>query len=263
MLSIRSSPSKGRNPDFKRVVRKRGEDNLKWLARNAPKDDRPCLVLLGGTGPVDFRLRVALSHARHDLTPSHWSHVVLLDVPGRELSGAGGGGGAKADPGAAAITEISLEPAGGFGYPPQTNGVQAAALARYRDPRLWPNAALVYLPLDLAEVQKTVRRFMYQRAALDAVDLVLAWLAYVWGTGRATNPLVEGRGIPSATMVEYVLGGLQYELTPGLDSRSSCPEAIWQSALWWHTYYEQSGGKKLEGAWVVDHGLVDARPLKG
>lgn len=257
MLSIRSSPSKGRNPDFKRVVRKRNEDNLKWLARNAPADDdRPCLVLLGGSGPVDFRLRVAQSHARHDLTPSHWSHVALLNVPGRELSGA-------KDPGDAPLLEISLEPAGGFGYPPQTNGVQEATLARYRDPRPWPNVAIIYLPLDLAEVQKTVRKFMYQRAALDAIDLVLAWLAFAWGTGRAPNPLVEGRGLPSATMVEYVLGGLQYELTPGLDSRSSCPEAIWQSALWWHTYYEQSGGKKLEGAWVVDHGLVDARPLKG
>ena len=30
------------------------------------------------------------------------------------------------------------------------------------------------------------------------------------------------------------------ELTPGLASASSCPEAIWQSARWWGDYYRES-----------------------
>ena len=30
------------------------------------------------------------------------------------------------------------------------------------------------------------------------------------------------------------------ELTPGLASRSSCPEAIWQAAKWWQEFYEKT-----------------------
>jgi hypothetical protein len=247
MLSIRSSNAKGKNPDFKRVPRKKGEDNLKWLARNAPKGDVASLVLLGGVTAVDFRIRVAQSHARHNLTPSHWSHVALLP----ELD--------AAKPGKSRIFEISLQPADGFGYPPITNAVQESALDRYRDPEAWPNVAIVYVPLEREAIERVLRKFTFQRSALDAVELVVAWLGFLWGVGRTPNPLMEGLGVPSATMVEYVLGGLQYELTPGLDSRSSCPEAIWQSAMWWHEYYEQSGGKKLEGRWVVEHGLVDRK----
>jgi hypothetical protein len=37
---------------------------------------------------------------------------------------------------------------------------------------------------------------------------------------------------------EAVFVALGIELTPGLSTRSSCPEAIWQAALWWHKYYE-------------------------
>jgi hypothetical protein len=38
-----------------------------------------------------------------------------------------------------------------------------------------------------------------------------------------------------------------FELTPGLSSASSCPEAIWQSAKWW-TYYYESAAKERERA---------------
>jgi hypothetical protein len=116
---------------------------------------------------------------------------------------------------------------------------------------------VIVVPKKTEEVERVLRKFEMQRSTLDAVELMVAWLAYLWGVGRASNPLAEGLGLPSATMIEYVLGGLQYELTPGLDSRSSCPEAIWQAAMWWHEYYEKAGGKKLTGAWVIGHGLVD------
>lgn len=67
-----------------------GEDNVAWLQRAAGKvaanfgqrqasSGHIRLVLLGGTDPVSFRLRVAQAHVRHDLTPSSWSHVVLCD----------------------------------------------------------------------------------------------------------------------------------------------------------------------------------------
>jgi hypothetical protein len=249
MLSIRSSLAQARNPDFKEVKRQPREDNLKWIARNASKEKETCLILLGGNNAVNFRLRVAQSHARHDLTPSSWSHVVLCELPCAGPTGVDFG---KTD-----VYEISMEPPRGFEFPPVTNGVQKNPLQRYRSAKDWPNIAIVHVPKEMQDVERMIKRFEHQRAALDTVDLLLNWLAFVWGTARTGNPLLEGKGIPSATMVEYVVGALQYELTPGLDSRSSCPEAIWQAASWWHEYYEESGCVKLKGAWVVDHVLVE------
>ena len=54
------------------------------------------------------------------------------------------------------------------------------------------------------------------------------------------NPLLAGKGVPSAAFVEAVYRLGRIDLTPGLSSASSCPEAIWQSAKWWRAYYEQT-----------------------
>jgi hypothetical protein len=66
----------------------------------------------------------------------------------------------------------------------------------------------------------------------------LPWLAYLWGVGQQGNPLLAGVGMPSAAFVEAAHAMTQIELTPGLSSNASCPEALWTSAVWWHGYYE-------------------------
>jgi len=45
---------------------------------------------------------------------------------------------------------------------------------------------------------------------------------------------MAAHGMPSAAMLETAYATNGFDLTPGLESRSSCPEAIWQSASWWH-----------------------------
>ena len=94
---------------------------------------------------------------------------------------------------------------------------------------------------------------MKQRAVLDAIDLIVQWLAYVWGVARSANPLLDGLGIPSAAMLEIVIGASGFDLTPGLESRSSCPEAIWQAARWWHEYYTGQKKSGLTGAYYTPH----------
>ena len=89
-------------------------------------------------------------------------------------------------------------------------------------------------------LMNAVERFQQQRIVIDAVQLLLAWLGYAWGAGRAGNPLLDGLGMPSAAMLETVTGAAGFDLTPGLESRASCPEAIWQSARWWHEYHEEN-----------------------
>lgn len=250
MLEIRSSPATAPNPNLVSQARSRNQTNLAWLgralkARGKKGAGAPLLVLLGGSDPISFRLRVAQSQVRHDLTPSAWSHVVLVESGGAELA-------------SATAWEISLDPAGGFGYPPPANGVQRADLRRYDDAGQFPNIAVLSVPLEAAPVRDTVQRFMRQRSTLDAVDLVTRWLPYVWGAGRATNPLLDGFGLPSAAMVELVLGAAGFELTPGIASSATCPEAIWQAARWWHEYHGREGATPLSGAYSAEHALCVA-----
>ncbi|MDF0642613.1 MAG: hypothetical protein P0111_01175 [Nitrospira sp.] len=231
-----------------------GEDNVAWLQRAAGKvaanfgqrqasSGHIRLVLLGGTDPVSFRLRVAQAHVRHDLTPSSWSHVVLCDP--RE---------------AASVHEISLEPPAGFRYPVPNNGLQQGTIEAYRDRALYPNIALIGIrsteKLTWEKIDGTFKQFQKQRTALDGIELIVRWLAFVWGAGRAGNPLLEGFGIPSAAMLEVVFSALGYDLTPGLESRSSCPEAIWQAVNWWHDYYGPAGIEAPRCVHRVDHRLV-------
>jgi hypothetical protein len=247
MLNILSSPARNPSPHFDEAPRVKREDNVTWLERNLPANGGPVVILLGGTDTYAFRVRVAQSQLRSDLSPSHWSHAALL---------LGGNGKSLAR---AALQEIRLDPPHGFASPAPHNALQQGTLGSYRDPDAYPNIAAARLPVETARVKEQLERFQKQRAVLDAPELVLVWLAFVWGAGRAGNPLLDGHGLPSAAMLETVIGGAGYELTPGLDSRASSPEAIWQAAKWWHGYYEKQQQGPLEGVWRVDHRLGPGR----
>lgn len=243
MLDILPSQATTINSSFREVHRRAREDNVEWLARNLPGDvQQTAVVMVGGTEPCHFRLRVAQSHARHDLTPSHWSHVFVVGRSHKKIGGT-------------RIWEIALDPISGFGFPPPSNGVQEARLGRYTDPKLFPNVAVFRLPVSLRDVRDAIDRFACQRAVLDAPEHILVWLAYLWGAGASPNPLLEDRGIPAAAMLETVLAAAGCELTPNLPSRSSCPEALWQTARWWHLYFEADSRKPLEGSWSVNNRL--------
>ena len=242
MINCLSSNASTPSDLFKDVPRVKDEDNLQWLSRNLPAGDITHLAMVGGKERMDFRLRIAQSHLRHDLAPSHWSHSFLLGKIAKNM-------------GSTRVHEISLEPKAGFGFPPPTNGVQIGKLDRYSDPDEYPNIAILGVPVMFKEAQKALQRFQTQRVVLDAVELALRWLAFGWGASRTGNPLLEGQGIPSAAMLEVVFGAAGFDLTPGLESRSSCPEAIWQAAKWWHEYYERDNRPALTGAYCVTHKL--------
>ena len=79
MISIRDSPTDEQNEQLQELPPEPGEGNAAWLAR-APL--RNGIVLLGGASLADFRLRVAQSQLRSDLTPSYWSLCGLFDADG-------------------------------------------------------------------------------------------------------------------------------------------------------------------------------------
>jgi hypothetical protein len=234
MIGIRASTASKPNEQLRERARAASQTNSQWLAAAlGAGDPRGAFLLVGGAGPIDFRLRVAQSHARSDLLPSFWSHAAII----RRAAG-------QRD---WVLYEASLEPPRGFGRVAANNGIQAGRFAAYDDPLRYPNIACLQVrvsPQALggltlpAKLDQAVATFRNQRALLDLPSLLVQWLSFAWGAGDQGNPLLKGAGVPSAVLVEglYAIAGV--ELTPGLASQSSCPEAIWQSAKWWHEFYE-------------------------
>jgi hypothetical protein len=153
------------------------------------------------------------------------------------------------------LWEIALDAKGGLGFPPEDNGVQTGSLNHYASGNQFPNLAVMRLPIQLSSMQSALKTFQKQRVEIDCVELLLLWLGYVWSAGRPVNPLLDGHGTPSAAFVEALAAAAGFDLTPGLESRASCPEAIWQAAKWWHKYYEAASMAPIRGMWHLEHFL--------
>jgi hypothetical protein len=215
MVSTRRSPAEAPNRQLREEKPKSGERNRAWLSRLGDADG---IILIGGTSVADFRVRVAQSALRNDMHPSHWSMCGIL------LAG-----------GIFASVPLDVPDAAAL---PNSNGVQMCRLDDYDDPKRYPNIAIIRFAEAHRNVHRDIARVQGDRSIIELPAMVLSWLGFVWGTSGSTNPLMKAIGLPSAAFVESVFAMAGFELTPGLSSASSCPEAIWQSAKWWADYYE-------------------------
>ena len=243
MLPVRRSTSTEPNPAFVEVPPARGS-NLAWLQESAAAGDSlgrsGDVLLLGGSGLADFRIRVAQSQLRHDMTPSYWSQVAVIDEDH--------------------VYTAPLWPLDPPDIVPSRNGIRRLPIADFVGARAWPNIAVVRFPGAQEDVVECIRRLETQRSIVDLPAVVLAWLGYCWGTGTVGNPLFAGIGLPGAVLVETAFGIAEVELTPGLAAASSCPEAIYQSAKWWHEFYEQAAGEANAEA-PANAQATDNRPV--
>jgi hypothetical protein len=226
MISNRHAPNATENAQLVDTAATMREGNRAWLARAGMTEG---ILLLGGTSLSHFRLRVAQSHLRQDMQPSFWSFAGLYQ-DGK-------------------VQSVRLEFDGDASDMPVVNGVQVNDIAEFNDPHWYPNIAVVSLGVDPQRLAANVERVKAQRSIIDLPQHILPWLGYVWGAGQRGNPLLEGIGLPSAAFVETVYALADVELTPGLSSSATCPEAIWQTAKWWRHYFE--GLRTIEGAQAV------------
>jgi hypothetical protein len=220
MLAIRHSQAMAPNALLRDAPARRGETNGAWLRRIGASSG---ILLLGGSSLAHFRIRVAQSHVRTDLSPSFWSLAGILE-DGQLFASVPFDG--CPDP-----SEV-----------PRTNGVQSCRIGEYNDPVRFPNIAVLHFTDDEQPICDNIQRVKSQRSVIDLPTLMLPWLGYIWSVGQAANPLLGGQGLPSAAFVETVYGIAGIELTPGLSSASSCPEAIWAAAKWWHQFYAEETG---------------------
>lgn len=222
MILNNISPVIVNNTKFKKVPAKKDEGNSAWLKRILAENkfDPRGLLLLGGASVTDFHIRVAQSSLRFDLTPSHWSQVGVLSD-------------------ANSFYSIPFQWKGELSEMPHFNAIQLCKMADYDDPNLFPNIAFVQFTRDMEIILEYAERLKFQRSMIDLPELVIRWLEYVWAVVH-DNPLANGKGLPSAVFAETIFGIGGIELTPGLATASSCPEAIWQAAKWWKAFYDET-----------------------
>jgi hypothetical protein len=256
MYAIRGSVSADKSADFTEAAREGTEPdaNVRWLEAQVDAlkgtgegdDEFTWVLLLGGRSPYDFRLRVAQSQLRDDVSPSHWSHAALVESFGHPME-------------ETVLLEVPLEPEHGFGMPPESNGLQRTRFAWYGDPALVPNLAVLRVPAPADKWRvpqgdagrSVLEQFSRPRVIVDVPDLIIRWLSFVWGVPTAGNPIRDGAGIPSAVMIETVVGQAGFDMSPGLDSPTSTPEGFWQAATWWHEYYRRQNSPGITGRWVL------------
>lgn len=217
MFAMRRSGATAPNAGLVEVAPKRREGNAAWLERAGVGRG---VLLLGGASLVDVRLRWAQSTLRTDLTPSHWSFAGLMEDGGNVLS-------------------VPLEPPDDLSSVPARNGIRRLPLAAFDDPGRYPNVAVLLFAESPEPAIEAVDEVRSRRVLLDLPALIVAWLAWCWGVTDVA-PLRDGKGIPSAAFVQLCHGIAGIELTPGLVSTASCPEAMWQSARWWGDYYREA-----------------------
>ena len=226
MIPIRQSNADTSNDKLVDLKSEPDETNSAWLKRAGAKDG---VLLIGGASITHFRIRVAQSHARADLKPSSWSLAGILVNETQFLS-------------------VPLELRGDSSEIAQGNGIQLCNIADYDDEKRFPNIAVIRFTRDHSKILDNCKllggdrdtKKPAQRTIIDLPTLMLPWLNYVWICGKASNPLTDGLGLPSAAFVETAYGIAGIELTPGLASATSCPEAIWQAAKYWHAFYREA-----------------------
>ncbi|WP_076998212.1 hypothetical protein [Variovorax sp. KK3] len=236
------------NPELTALKRGDAEDNLAWGERavaqmqTGDQTQWTYVVLLGGDDMMAFRLRLAQSHLRRDMLPSFWSDAMLVKLVRPSLKGA------------TAIHVPLIQP-GPPAFSTKVNGVVEVPIGRFKDATRFPNIAVIALPTPQAQILERIEDFKRSRSTLDALEHVIRWLAFSWGAARTPNPLHENYGIPSACMLEIACAAAQFDLTPGLESRASCPEAIWAAARHWQDYYKKTteGNRFPQGRYWTPH----------
>lgn len=258
MVQARRSPEKKSNSKLVQIKRKAGEDNLAWLERVtttaptlAPREDVSHILLFGGNDLQSFRFRLAQAHVRQDLSPSAWSQVVLVGSFNTKTIGN--------------TPILSVGAIGGSwyadqkGFAPASNGIQGGKLKSFDSANVYPNIAVLAIPVAWATLEKYVVQLKDLRLSVDFSALLLRWLQYAWGVGQVANPLQEGYGFPDACMVDVACSMADLDISPGIESKICCPETIWQTARYWNTYVAsgvRQGDAGITGCFIADHNLV-------
>jgi hypothetical protein len=140
-------------------------------------------------------------------------------------------------------------------YAPARNGLIELPFNKLPTQKNYPNLALLAIPVAQQNILASLAEYKRARVSYDAVENILPWLAFVWGTGNASNPLMQQIGFPSAVMLNQIFGANGFDLAPGVNINLSAPETFWSGVKHWQDFYSktQENGLQPKMRFVVDH----------
>jgi hypothetical protein len=234
--------------DIVQLPREKREANLDWLIR-AYQDlalkkvaQWSFVLLAGGRDVAAFRIRVAQSYLRRDMLPSYWSDCALLKLD-------------KGDFASASLFHLPLLQPATATYAPTRNGVIELPLRQFPAQKIFPNLALLAIPVAQEDILAALEDYKRARVSYDAVESLLPWLAYIWGSGGSSNPLMQDVGFPSAVMLNQIYSLRGFDLAPGINANLSAPETFWSGVKHWQDYYSktQQNGLLPKMRFVTEH----------
>ncbi len=234
--------------DIYEMARIKRESNLDWLKRALDSfalgqiADWSFIVLAGGKDVASFRIRVAQSHLRGDMLPSFWSECAFFKID-------------QSDFASASFFNLPLLQPATASYAPTRNGLIELPFTKWPSQKELPNLALLAVPVAQEKILLSLAEYQKARISYDAVENILPWLAFVWGAGNASNPLMEQIGFPSAMMLNQIYSANGFDLAPGVNAHLSAPETFWSGVKHWQDYYSktQEHGLQPKLRFVIDH----------
>lgn len=234
--------------DIYKMDRIKREPNLEWLKRAYESfaldniADWSFIVLAGGKDVASFRIRIAQSHLRGDMLPSYWSECALFKIEQNDFA-------------TASFFNLPLFQPAVATYAPTRNGLIEMPFNKLPTQKDYPNLALLAIPVPQEAILSALADYKKARVSYDAVENILPWLAFVWGAGNASNPLMQQIGFPSAMMLNQVFNANGFDLAPGVNANLSTPETFWSGVKHWQDYYSktQENGLLPKMRFVVNH----------
>ena len=234
--------------DIYKMDRIKREPNLEWLKRAYESftldniADWSFIVLAGGKDVASFRIRIAQSHLRGDMLPSYWSECALFKIEQKDFANA-------------SFFNLPLFQPAVATYAPTRNGLIEMPFNKLPTQKDYPNLALLAIPVPQQRILSALADYKKARVSYDAVANILPWLAFVWGAGNASNPLMQQIGFPSAMMLSQIFAANGFDLAPGVNANLSTPETFWSGVKHWQDYYSktQENGLLPKMRFVIDH----------
>lgn len=114
---------------------------------------------------------------------------------------------------------------------------------------------MLAIPVAQEQVLLSLHEYKKARVSYDAVENILPWLAFVWGAGDTSNPLMQQIGFPSAVMLNQIFAAQGFDLAPGVNVNLAAPEVFWSGVKHWQDYYSktQENGLLPKARFVIDH----------
>lgn len=251
---MRYSDSKKFNVKLVRAAR-RIKTHEKLLAAvekgTSEVDRRGGIFLIGGNDPFEIAVRHAQASLRYDRLPSYWSQAaIILDWPD------------GASPEEIRGLQVPLPFSGREMVLPERNAVCLFSMDEYIERDYFPNLGFGALCVK-PEGSKRIRSGVPASVKDDLVDAAInpcrersryrlwdwlgMWTQFCMAGGE--NPLTQDIPHPGAAFCEYVFSKGGLDLTPGLVAPNACPEAIWNTLLFWHERFDRK--TKALKAWAT------------